>query len=105
MGVTSDQMVKDSIDRFDGKSVSNTGRIIDAVETSFTVAFGIELLLRLVALEGRFFVGAEWTWNAFDAILVISSVVELYLQAWEVNFSFIRVLRLFRIIRTLRMVR
>jgi len=105
IGITTDIMVKDSFDRFDGKSVSNTGRVTDAVEMIFTVAFSIELLLRLVALEGRFFVGAEWTWNTFDAILVVSSFVDMYLNSTNMNFGFVRVLRLLRIIRTLRMVR
>ena len=105
IGVTSDQMVKDSFQIFDGKSISDTGRATDAMEMIFNAAFGIELLLRLVALEGQFFIGVDWTWNVFDSFLVVSSVVELYLQASEVNFSFIRVLRLFRIIRTLRVVR
>jgi len=106
IGVSSDAMVKDSYDAFEGGNNSNTtSRLIATVEICFNVAFIIELLLRVIALEGGFFVGPEWTWNIFDSVLVLFSLVEMYLYATDVNFSFIRVLRLFRIVRTLRMVR
>ena len=44
-------------------------------------------------------------WNIFDAVLLGLSFADMFLVAATVNFTFIRILRLFRIIRTFRMVR
>ena len=75
------------------------------VEIFFNVSFAVELLLRLVAHEGHFCVGEGGYWNMFDAGLVATSFVDMYLVATNVNLTFIRVLRLVRIVRALRMVR
>ena len=69
------------------------------------MSFAVELLLRLVAHEGRFCFGEGGYWNMFDAVLVATSFVDMYLVATNLNLTFMRVLRLIRIVRALRMVR
>jgi len=43
----------------------------------FTFLFTIELSLRIPAYKAHFFLGAEWQWNAFDTIIVLSAWAEL----------------------------
>ena len=45
------------------------------VDIFFGTAFAVEMVLRMLALELRFFYGPEWAWNLFDAVLVSCSVI------------------------------
>mmetsp|Transcript_121429 Transcript_121429/g.303025 ORF Transcript_121429/g.303025 Transcript_121429/m.303025 type:complete len:461 (-) Transcript_121429:79-1461(-) len=47
-----------------------------AADLSFCVYFSAELLLRLFVYRGRFLQMWGWGWNLFDAMLVLSQVVE-----------------------------
>jgi len=62
-------------------------------------------VLRIIALEGRFCAGLEWKWNAFDAVVLLLSMVDMALLAVDIRTSHVRVLRLARAVRTLRMLR
>lgn len=74
----------------------------------FGIAFAVEITVRMLALELRFFVGYEWRWNLFDVGLVLSSITELSFsssQSMNWNLSFIRVVRVLRLVRSFRMIR
>ena len=43
-------------------------------ELLFTTTFVLEICLRMLALEGEFFMGEEAGWNLFDSLLTLSSV-------------------------------
>jgi len=85
-----------------------------AIDLMFSLIFGVELILRLVAFRAEFFYIEGWAWNIFDTVCVSFSVLDVitdYLlggtnvkQALD-NLSILRVLRLFRILRLVRMVR
>mmetsp|Transcript_142830 Transcript_142830/g.362583 ORF Transcript_142830/g.362583 Transcript_142830/m.362583 type:complete len:653 (+) Transcript_142830:68-2026(+) len=76
----------------------------------FTLAFTVELALRLCA-EGlrHFFLDPRaYRWNCFDSFLVLSSVAEELVKIlWfnAPNMSAMRVLRVFRFVRVARVVR
>jgi len=71
-------------------------------ELLFTVIFVLELCLRVLALEGDFFVGHEAGWNMFDSLLTLSSVSEIALVGFGVDLSFMRVIRITGIVRSFR---
>merc|ERR1712136_582367 len=99
-------VMKEAIDAHENQGTfSMNGGAIEVLEIFFSVSFAVELLLRLVAHEGRFCFGEGGYWNMFDAVLVATSFVDMYLVATNLNLTFMRVLRLIRIVRALRMVR
>eukprot|EP00927_Polykrikos_kofoidii_P086207 TRINITY_DN9593_c0_g2_i1.p1 TRINITY_DN9593_c0_g2~~TRINITY_DN9593_c0_g2_i1.p1 ORF type:complete len:617 (+),score=69.83 TRINITY_DN9593_c0_g2_i1:56-1852(+) len=84
----------------------------------FFFIFFFEILLRIGFLRSRFFFAASWSWNIFDAVLVLLQLVELVAtffvgaQVKELatadslkNLAFIRLLRVMRLMRTLRLAR
>jgi len=71
-------------------------------ELLFTITFVLEITLRALALEGEFFFGAEAFWNVFDLLITISSVAEMILASSRVDLSFLRVLRITRVVRSVR---
>jgi len=75
-----------------------------AVEMVFKVIFAVELLLRIVAWDGRVWMSPDWGWGLMDAMLVLSSVIEHILDVSTGN-GVLRVLRLLRILRILRLLR
>jgi len=78
---------------------------ISIMDSSFTVFFLGELILRIVALGRDFFAVGDLKWNLFDTALVATSVADFVLSAMYLDLSFVRVLRVLRLTRTLRMVR
>jgi len=77
------------------------------IEWTFCIFFLFELVIRLVAEKYWFFFGADWKWNLFDTILVSQSMFDELSTAAGTgfNFTFARVLRIFRFARILRIVR
>jgi len=71
-------------------------------ELFFTSTFVLEICLRVLALEGEFFVGQEAGWNVFDLVLTMSTVAELGLVGMRVDLSFMRVIRITGIVRSFR---
>jgi len=103
IGIATDYTIKVEFEAFDVKANSvdqPTWMII--CDLVFIFAFMGELVLRMLALQGQFFLGPAWQWNIFDATLTISSFLELALIAVNINLSYIRVFRLARIARSLR---
>jgi len=74
-----------------------------ATNLCFAGVFLVELLLRIFAEKVLFWFGSEARWNLFDCFLVGSSLTEIVMSAS--NFSFARVLRLFRMVKMLRVLR
>lgn len=108
IGIEAEISAQSAIENFklqDQIGHSRTPRWLFFVDTGFNVTFVLELMLRIFALEGRFCAGRDWSWNAFDALVVSLSVVDMTLVARNITTSHIRVLRLTRAVRTLRMLR
>jgi len=79
----------------------------DALEHVFTILFLLELLARMWVQKRKYFSDVA---NLFDAFLVLSSIVELYIltplgMASGTNLTMLRVVRLCKIVRVLRVVR
>jgi len=79
----------------------------DTLEHVFTILFLLELLVRIKSLKVKYFADSA---NLFDAFLVLSSIVELYIltplgMASGMNLTMLRIIRLCKIVRVLRVVR
>jgi len=70
------------------------------LETAFLVWMIFEVLVNAYAQRRSFFFGKDWQWNAFDVIVILSSVATLFNDSLSV--SFLRVKRLFRLGKLLR---
>eukprot|EP00928_Gymnodinium_smaydae_P073140 TRINITY_DN56381_c0_g1_i1.p1 TRINITY_DN56381_c0_g1~~TRINITY_DN56381_c0_g1_i1.p1 ORF type:complete len:584 (-),score=91.40 TRINITY_DN56381_c0_g1_i1:322-2073(-) len=79
--------------------------LFKAVDTFFTWAFALELLLRILVEELAFLFGSNWRWNYFDSSLVASSIAESALDGMGIDATFARVLRVLRMSRALRIIR
>lgn len=84
----------------DGRPEPAWGKGIDIF---FCIAFSVELLCRLVAERGYFFIGRMASWNFFDSALVALAVLDLSMAS--LNVTFIRIVRLIRVIRVARIIR
>ena len=106
VGVSSDHQVRKALSDFDarvhGSQVLGTPAWIASVDLFFTFAFTLELCFRLVAQEGRLFMGPDWKWNSFDLALVVSSLVDLTVTSVSANMKRVRTFRVFRIFRSFR---
>eukprot|EP00931_Biecheleriopsis_adriatica_P021401 TRINITY_DN1399_c0_g1_i1.p1 TRINITY_DN1399_c0_g1~~TRINITY_DN1399_c0_g1_i1.p1 ORF type:complete len:676 (+),score=167.70 TRINITY_DN1399_c0_g1_i1:67-2094(+) len=77
----------------------------EIVEFTFTGLFTVELILRMIPEGCTFWVGPEWQWNVFDAVLVISMITDTVLVLAGENITYIRILRIVRALRSFRMMR
>lgn len=73
------------------------------VSRTFTILFCVELVIRFCALRVNFFIGKSWPWNYFDLFLVSTSVIDEIVSA--LNFSFFRMIKVFRMGRAVRIIR
>ncbi|GBG32331.1 Sodium channel protein type 1 subunit alpha [Hondaea fermentalgiana] len=75
-------------------------RWMSNAELCFTSLFLLEMGIKVLALGGfRAYLGNVW--NAFDFVVVTSSVVGIFASSF-VNLSLLRILRLLRVVRLLR---
>jgi len=109
IGITSDISVKNAIDDFDSQTASSETALetqwVVVIDAIFCFIFLFELGLRVMALEGEFFAGEDWQWNVFDAVVVVLSMAEMLLVAWNSRAGFVKVFRLARVARSLRVLR
>ena len=85
IGVSIDDSVRMALNEFDGRAQgARDGPAVIAapvwisfLDVFFTVAFTIELIMRVLAQEGRLLAGVDWKWNVFDLALVLSSLMDL----------------------------
>lgn len=77
--------------------------------STFSVLFLIELLLRLFAFRKKFFLRSnrDFSWNLFDLVLVLSGVADeaINLLISTPSFTVIRAIRVVRLVRVIRVVR
>eukprot|EP00928_Gymnodinium_smaydae_P056119 TRINITY_DN39545_c0_g1_i1.p1 TRINITY_DN39545_c0_g1~~TRINITY_DN39545_c0_g1_i1.p1 ORF type:complete len:608 (+),score=80.26 TRINITY_DN39545_c0_g1_i1:91-1824(+) len=84
--------------------------LFDAFQYCFAAVFIVELLLRIVAYRSKFFTsGNNLWWNAFDVIVVVSTIVDILLKhisrSNDGSARGVSSVRLLRIIRITRLVR
>eukprot|EP00746_Dinoflagellata_sp_MGD_P067347 gnl/MRDRNA2_/MRDRNA2_27797_c0_seq2.p1 gnl/MRDRNA2_/MRDRNA2_27797_c0~~gnl/MRDRNA2_/MRDRNA2_27797_c0_seq2.p1 ORF type:complete len:614 (+),score=110.13 gnl/MRDRNA2_/MRDRNA2_27797_c0_seq2:82-1923(+) len=97
------------------KSTSDPPEILTQMQTIFTIVFLVELLARISVSPYEWACGEGWSWNWFDLVVVVSSLLELILQTavdsesgesgTGGNLSLFRVLRILRIVRVVRFIR
>lgn len=73
-----------------------------SVNVAFSIAFVVELLVKVLILQDRFF-RDDWCWNLFDFLLVLSSIGDVVFEA--LNISYLRTLRVIRAVRAARVIR
>jgi len=113
IGVTSNWMIVNTIEAYHSHHGEHnlrldvgTPRWASITEVSFSIAFAVELFLRILADEMAFFCGGDLGWNMLDILLVTASLTELMIAGMdEGSVSSIRLLRLLRLLRTFRSVR
>lgn len=78
----------------------------------FTFFFLVELLARISVGPREWATGEGWSWNWFDFVVVVASIMELVLNSMAAldsgagqNLSLFRVLRILRIVRVVRFIR
>jgi len=104
--------IQNSFDAYDAASRGDTAHpsIPVWIEQADLVFFGIfclELVLRLLAHEGRFLFGTEWRWNLFDFTVVSLAAAEIFLAdvASPTLVRLLRILKISRSFRTFRLLR
>lgn len=82
------------------------------IDMGFTILFAIELAIRLCenGPYAFFFSSADVIWNRFDSVLITSALADFILSSLDyailsVDFSGMRILRVFRVIRVARIIR
>jgi len=93
-----------------GKTSSEVLRLgtwIHIVDFVFTVLFTIEMIVRVLADELRFFCGNTSKLNVMELLLVTESWLDVALSSTHYfqDLTIVRVVRVFRVIRSLRVVR
>eukprot|EP00747_Dinoflagellata_sp_TGD_P154567 gnl/TRDRNA2_/TRDRNA2_177507_c7_seq22.p1 gnl/TRDRNA2_/TRDRNA2_177507_c7~~gnl/TRDRNA2_/TRDRNA2_177507_c7_seq22.p1 ORF type:complete len:511 (+),score=74.83 gnl/TRDRNA2_/TRDRNA2_177507_c7_seq22:545-2077(+) len=79
-----------------------TGGLLQTAEFIFVIVFGVELVLRVVALHLKFIVHP---WNWLDIIIVTTAIVDQFRLSLFMNATVLRLVRLTKLIRLLKMVR
>jgi len=73
-------------------------------DVCFSVAFCVELILRILAERMHFFKGPGRRWNLFDLLVVLTGLVDI-LDVINFSLTYLRILRILRIVRVLRVIR
>ena len=81
--------------------------VLFTLDIGFTVVFALEMTLKILAhgLIANKNAYLQSTWNCFDALVVLSSIVDLAIaSSTSYDIGFVKVFRLLRALRPLRMV-
>mmetsp|Transcript_73673 Transcript_73673/g.204879 ORF Transcript_73673/g.204879 Transcript_73673/m.204879 type:complete len:649 (+) Transcript_73673:54-2000(+) len=107
VAIQTDHGVRSAMIRYDEKGENTVMEPLwmKVTDYSFSGAFFIELLMRMLAEEGNFWVGKHNLWNLFDLVVVTSSILEYIFNSIHINVTYIRILRLLKTFRALRIVR
>lgn len=110
IGVVSHLSMQCAMDQFDNESGTAGSTCREetweaTVDYVFTGIFLAELVLRMMAFEGMFWIGKDWVWNVLDLFLVGLSLLGLGLEAFSFDLKMIRLLRFLRMLRTFRIIR
>jgi len=102
IGVSSDFDVQCSV--MDMSCDSEVRGSLLLTNTAFAVIFALEVSFRILFFGWEFWFGVGWEWNLVDAVVVALSIIEEVANTGS-DVLYVRVLRLFRFVRTLRVVR
>lgn len=91
--------------RKDPNSSRDPPQAFELLADVFSIIFAVELVIRIVALRGRFIFTPDIKWNLLDTLLVASGIIEMIVDSSGATLSFARVLRILRMVRVLRVVR
>merc|ERR1719330_876527 len=72
------------------------------VEAVFLAWYTLELLLNLYVHSWYLFCTADGNWHIFDVFVVTMGLMELAIQAVQLDLTFVRVLRILKIGKVLR---
>jgi hypothetical protein len=84
---------------YDGASESYLN-ILNVFNAVFVVIFTLEAFIKLVAHGFRYYLHV--TWNRFDLLIVIISLVSLDSSFYNLNFTALRIIRVARILRMVK---
>jgi len=79
-------------------AADRTSTII-VMETTILAFYVIEIVLKLMLHRAFFFLAEDWRWNVTDLLVVANSGLTLSGYNADLDFSFVRVCRVFRITR------
>jgi len=90
--------------------VDSSRDLMNWVDLAFGCFYCIELVLRLVAEQRRFFTASDWKWNCFDIFMVAVALQEMVTTVFDIdirqnNVTFLRLFRLIKLLKALRFVR
>lgn len=78
--------------------------IIYGIDVLITTIFGLEIVIKLIAMGFRdFFRGVDWRWNNFDFSVVAGCIISLLPAGIFSSGSALPVLRLFRLLRVAKL--
>jgi len=101
-----DTGMKDAISVYNGGRSSKLSEgTTNAIDIFFSVAFSLELLLRMLAFRCVFWLGPDWRWNLFDFVVVVGGAIETVITVVSIDTNFLRLVRFLRILRTVQVVR
>jgi len=110
MGMSSSWYVRGSLEEYHRESNVSL-RAYDApawtvfADFLFSTVFLVEVLLRMLGQECRFFFGEDWQWNLFDFVIEMLSLVDMLLMTTSSSHVFFRTLRLLKVARAFRTIR
>lgn len=77
----------------------------EGLNTGLTIAFALELLVRMFASGLKFWCQTGWQLNVLDCVVVLTSLIEEAARSgWFADLLHVRVLRCLRLMRTIRVV-
>jgi len=79
--------------------------LIRGMDIAFNSLFAVELLVRMAAEEFQFVFCEDVGWNLFDTFVVVTSLVDTFSSQCGFTLSYVRVLRVMRLTKTLRVIR
>jgi len=110
MGTSTGLELNANIDKYNlqltgGHVTCTTCDIFAIPETIFAVTFTSELMMRIFASGCGFVTGPDKAWNLLDTVMVVASVTQLVLLDFAAQMSWVRSIRMLRVVRALRMMR
>jgi len=103
VGILADFEMRLAMEDYRGEvrhEVSFRDRFGYPINTFFTIAFALELVLRVVHLRWFFFFGVDHLWNLLDVVFVAAGFFELAAEDRDiVDVNHVRALRLLRVLR------
>ena len=71
--------------------------MLEKANNVFTIIFIIEMILKIIGLTPHLYF--KETWNIFDSIVILFSILEVMLKQFQSNIAVLRAFRLLRILK------